>query len=399
MINYTELGVTEEELETLLSRTKTRLFIQKGAAFLGCLLSQTEFIWDDSIDTACTNGLWIKFNPKFFLSLPEDSRITVLVHELWHIGYGHCLPSRVNGREPENWNIAADHVINLSLEGEKYSFLGLETTYKDKKFNNMMTEQVYSMLPNPPKQPNPSVGAGKPSSGSGTGKDPQKKPNALSGDVQTAPVEKEIDVISKVVQAAQMAAMSNQAGDIPGEIQLALDAFLNPKVPWEVLLRRFFTERSNDDFSLRRPNRRHDDIYLSSLISDNGLTTINYYLDVSGSVSDGDILRFNSEVAHIKNEFMPEHLNLITFDTKIRDIYYFGEAEPFEKIVVTGRGGTDLGPVRKHILKTQPNVAVIFSDLFVAPMASVGDIPVIWITVGNPNAVVPFGEILHIDNE
>ena len=71
----------------------------------------------------------------------------------------------------------------------------------------------------------------------------------------------------------------------------------------------------------------------------------------------------------------------------------------FEQIVVTGRGGTDLHPVAKHINKTKPNVAVIFSDLWVDPMPSVGSIPVLWVVIGNPGATVPFGKMVHIDSE
>ena len=208
-----------------------------------------------------------------------------------------------------------------------------------------------------------------------------------------------MDVIGKVVQAVQAAQMSDQAGSIPGEILLEIDKFLNPKLPWRVLLRRFFTEQSREDYSWKRPNRRYDDVYLPSMNSEDGLTKINYYLDTSGSVSDADILRFNSEVRHIKEEFQPEELNLITFDTSIRDEYHFAKDDPFEKIVVTGRGGTDLDPVAEHILKHKPNVAVIFSDLWVDPMPSVGSIPVLWVVIGNPNAIVPFGQMVHIDSE
>ena len=60
---------------------------------------------------------------------------------------------------------------------------------------------------------------------------------------------------------------------------------------------------------------------------------------------------------------------------------------------------TDLDPVAAHILKHRPNVAVIFSDLWVDPMPSVGSIPVLWVVIGNQNATVPFGQMVHIDSE
>lgn len=392
MVDFTALGKTEEEMANELSRVKIKLFGKDGAVFLASILGQTEFVWDDTEDTAWTDGLKIGFNPHFFLSLPLESRITVLAHELWHIAYEHMI--RLNGRDPENWNIAADHVINLYLQEKGFSFVGLEFTLKNPRYRNMGTDQVYSLLPKPP--PCGSGGNGPPApSGSGGN---QKKPS-LSSDLRSPPADKQIEVIGKVVQAVQAAQMAGlDPGTIPGEITLAVEKFLNPKLPWQFLLRRFFVEQNREDYSWKRPNRRHDE-YLPSLWSEDGLTTINYYLDVSGSISDGDILRFNSEVKHIKEEFNPGLLNLITFDTHIRDEYQFTEDEPFEKIVVTGRGGTDLDPVAKHIIKTQPNVAVIFTDMYVDPMPPVGGIPVLWITVGNPNATVPFGEMVHIDKE
>lgn len=389
MIDFTALGTTEEEMTNLLSKAKVRLFLNQGAAFLASIMGQTEFIWDSSQPTAWTNGLKIGFNPEWFLSLAPDARVTVIAHELWHIAYQHVLVDRIAGRDPERWNIAADHVINLMLEQAKYSFKGLENCYKDPKYMNLTTEQVFNRLP-----PSPPNSCSVP----GAGKQPAPtKP--LGSDLAPTPEESQVDVLAKVVQAVQAALISNQAGNIPGEITLMVDKFLNPKLPWRTLLRRFFMEQNKEDFSWKRPNRRHDDIYLPSLNSEDGLTTINYYLDISGSVSDADILRFNSEVAHIKKEFNPQMLNLITFDTRIRDIYSFDENTPFEKIVVTGRGGTDLHCVAAHIKKTKPSVAVIFSDLYVDPMPSIGNIPVIWIVVGNPNAKVPFGKMVHIDNE
>lgn len=40
----------------------------------------------------------------------------MVAHELWHIAYEHVLSNRIGDRDPEKWNIAADHVINLMLE-------------------------------------------------------------------------------------------------------------------------------------------------------------------------------------------------------------------------------------------------------------------------------------------
>jgi predicted metal-dependent peptidase len=391
MVDFAALGTTEEAMQKKLSKIKIKLFLHAGAAFLGSIMSQTRFIWDDSpdCDTAWTDGITIGFNPSFWLKIPDEAKVTVLAHELWHIAYQHVLRLKEANRDPEKWNIAGDHLINLMLQKSGYKFDGIQNCYKDLKYTGMGTDQIYSLLPDPP------AGGG----GSGVSQGASGAGKPLGGDLRPPPKGKEIEVMGKVVQAVQAARLGNQAGTIPGEILLEIDKFLNPKLPWRVLLRRFFTEQSREDYSWKRPNRRYTDDYLPSLWSEDGLTTINYYLDISGSITDQNILRFNSEVKHIKEEFNPKRLNLVTFDTRIRDVYSFDEETPFEKVVVTGRGGTDLDPVAEHILKTKPNVAVIFSDLEVDPMPSVGGIPVLWVVIGSPNATVPFGQMIHIDDE
>lgn len=391
MVDFAALGTTEEAMQKKLSKIKIKLFLHAGAAFLGSIMSQTRFIWDDSpeCDTAWTDGMTIGFNPSFWLKIPDEAKVTVLAHELWHIAYQHVLRLKEANRDPEKWNIAGDHLINLMLQKAGYKFDGIQNCYKDMRYTGMGTDQIYHLLPDPP------AGGGGSAAGLGAG----ALPKALGGDLRAPPKGKEIEVLGKVVQAVQAARLGNQAGTIPGEILLEIDKFLNPKLPWRVLLRRFFVEQSREDYSWKRPNRRYSDEYLPSLWAEDGLTIINYYLDISGSITDENILRFNSEVKHIKEEFNPQMLNLITFDTWIRDVYSFDEQTPFEKIVVTGRGGTDLDPVADHILKTKPNVAVIFTDMEVDPMPSVGSIPVLWVVIGNPNATVPFGQMIHIDDE
>ena len=392
MVDFAFYGTTEEEMQKKLSKIKIKLFMHQGATFLASIMGQTKFIWfdnDPDCQTAWTDGETIGFCVPFWLSISDDAKVTVLAHELWHIAYQHTIRLLETNRDPEKWNIAGDHVINLMLESQQYKFTGIENCYKDRIYAKKGTDEIYTLLPDPPKGPGGRGG------GSGSGSGAQRP---LTGDIRPTSKAKEIEVMGKVVQAVQAARMGNQAGSIPGEITLAVDKFLHPKLPWRVLLHRFFTEQAKEDYSWKRPNRRYEE-YLPSVQSEDGLTIINYYLDISGSITDPNILRFNSEVKHIKDEFNPELLNLITFDTRIRDEYSFSQDEPFEKIVVTGRGGTDLYPVAKHIIKTKPSVAVIFTDMYVDPMPSVGDIPVLWIVVGNSNASVPFGQMIHIDDE
>ena len=89
-------------------------------------------------------------------------------------------------------------------------------------------------------------------------------------------------------------------------------------------------------------------MYLPSLIDDDGgLDHLIYYLDVSGSISDGDIIRFHSEFKYVKEHFEPEKMTMVQFDTRITQEKVFHKEDPFVETHVVGRGGTSLVPVRE----------------------------------------------------
>lgn len=140
-------------------------------------------------------------------------------------------------------------------------------------------------------------------------------------------------------------------------------------------------------------------MYLPSRYKDEGkLTKLNYYLDVSGSVTKQDILRFNSEFKYVKDTYRPEEMVQILFNTEIVEETVIHENDQFTDAVFDTQGGTSLYYVREHIIKTKPTAAVIFTDLGCAPMDSLPfDIPIIWIVVGKRKLPVPFGTPVYID--
>jgi predicted metal-dependent peptidase len=375
----TEHDYDMASLERELDRTKSQIFLGNNAAFYAPLMCSMEFVWTEHIPTAATNGATIWWNPRWFLSLVPETRRTVLVHELMHVALLHLV--RGEGRDQKIWNYACDIRINNDLERERYSFAGVEGCWKDQSFGDMPAEEIYDILYQRKQDPQCAPW--------GTGGD--------EGDMQEPDKATKQKVIASVVQASHQARLSGQAGSIPGETKTYLKKFLEPKLPWETLLYLWFNELGQEDYTWARPNRRYQEMYLPSLQSQhNGLEHLAYYLDVSGSVSDHDVLRFNSEVKFIKETFNPQKLTLVQFDTRITATKVFTEDDPFDEIVVVGRGGTCLVPVRDHILEHRPTAAVIFSDLYVPPMEPVGNIPVLWVAVGNQNARVNFGKLIHI---
>jgi predicted metal-dependent peptidase len=380
-------------LDRMMNQTKGLLFAKKGAGFLGSMLCDTDIIWHDEKRTAWTNGEVIAFNRKFFFWLTPQERVTVLAHELWHIACDH-MGRFDKSHIHEYWNQAADFFINLMLKNNGYTFGPLLMSIKpclDAQYDNMTTEQIYQLLLPPPSSGSCSSSPSAP---------PSNESGIMEGDLGPYPSEiTKAKIVKKIVKALQAAKRSNEAGTVPGEVKVLIDEFLNPVLPWEVLLARFFTELSNDDYSWRRPSRRFDEEYLPSLIGENGLEHLIYYLDLSGSTSDLDVKRFNSEVKFIHEQLKPKLLTLVTFDTQITGEFVFTDDMPFEKLELHGRGGTCLKDVHKHIVKHKPSAAVIFTDLYVTPMREDPSVPLLWVCVNNPTAKVPFGRLIHLPKE
>ena len=384
-----------------LDRCKSSILMDAKNAFLGALMCQLKQDWDESIPTAATNGKSIWWSPHWFLSLPKPARVTVQAHEVWHVARLHMI--RRGNRDPRLWNMATDIRINNDLKAMGFSFVGLEGACMDDKYPPEMPEEdIYEDLIKNAVQPPPmnpfdgDLGSepGDPGDGSSSGG------GNAPGPYNSGPPDKKaaVEQLQAVAQAIQQAKLQKQAGSIPGQLELIVDEFLSPVIPWEQVLFNWFTDLITEDYSWRRPNRRYQDMYLPSLQSDEQrLTCLHYYFDVSGSVTDQMIKRFNSEVKYIKDTFNPEKLVLVMFDTKIHEIYEISENDVFDRIKVTGRGGTCLQCVHSHIEETKPTAAIIFTDLECQPMQPLKvSIPIIWTVADNPYAKVPFGQIIHI---
>lgn len=384
------MNFDEQTLDKELDKTKSKVFMNKGtAAFLGPVLCSLDFVWDEKVPTAETDGRKVWWNPDFFMSLTAETRATVLVHELWHPALLHGI--RRAGRDPEIWNQACDYRINNDLLVSGFSFKGIEWCCLDPSIDDngrLAEEEIYDLINSGalvPPPPMPGLGQG--DWGNGDLREPSKE------DAQK--------VVEMVLRAIHQHKLAGGAGNIPQVIQETLDKFLAPIVPWEKELMQFCTDLVEDGYSWARPNRRYAHrVYLPSVtMEEERLRHIAYYLDVSGSCSNHDVLRFNSEVKFIKEVLRPEKLTLVQFTCSIVHESVFLDEDPFEETVRYGTGGTSLVCVREHMLKHRPTAAIVFSDLDCNPMAKLPfDIPVIWCAVRAAGRKVEFGKLIHMRN-
>lgn len=388
------MQIDEQELQHAMDRCKSSVFLGNNSAFLGSLMCGLELIWDSKTarGTAATDGVRLWWCPEFFMKLLPETRKTVLMHELWHPGRLHMI--RCGSRDPKVWNWACDIRINNDLKREGYSFVGIEWCWLKPELDDngiMAEEDIYDFLMQSGLQPPPPPmgGGSDPGQGDGTmGQDmvPGNDPST------------QLDAVANVVKAIQSAIRAGKPGQIPGGTESRIKKFLTPVVPWEALLYQFFTDLLDEEHTWARPNRRYQDIYLPSRFLDDGrLEHLIYYLDVSGSITPMERLRFNSEVKYIKETFNPVKLTLVQFDTQIQRVDVYTESDPFEEVPDVHGGGTCLKCVLAHINMEKPTAAIIFSDLDVRPMGMPDEqIPVIWVTTGNRYHKPSFGKFIHI---
>lgn len=413
------IAVDYHNLTRDFDRTKSSVFIGKSAAFLGSLMCSMDFNWDEAVKTAETDGASLWWNPRFFTWLKPEARKTVFVHELWHPGALHFI--RMGRRDPLIWNFATDIWINNGLEAEGYSFEGIEDCWKNGAASlegtiyppGMPEEAIYEDLISKGLKPKSNAwglkfpctgGQGGPGSPgtpvpSGAG---GSDPDAVTGDMAAAPSKEAlIKGVNIVVKAMHQAKMSGAPGSMPGHVELILKKFLEPVVPWETLLHRFMQDLAEPSLTWARPNRRFmasSNLYLPSRFMDEGkLDHLIYYKDTSGSITDADSTRFNSEFKYVKEEYQPRKMTLAQFDTRIQSETIYKEDDPFDEVKIVGRGGTSLVCVREHMIEHRPTAAIVFSDMQCKPMKKLPfDIPVIWVCISNRSATVPFGQLIHI---
>ena len=356
-----------------LSKAKIQLMTKPDSVFFVTLCFSLKHEFTNEVPTAATDGKRIMFNPDFFMALSSEERVFLLLHETLHCAYLHIV--RLMERDHRKWNIAADHVINLQLIERGYKMP--EGGLADPQYKGFFTEEVYKMLPDNPKAP--------------CDMDLMPSDEGTAADITT-----EIqDVLVRASMASKMS--EDKPGTIPGEIEIFLDRLLNPKLPWNRILQKYFQSFNKNDYSFRKPNRRHfPKHYLPSLYS-NSLVNVTIAVDTSGSVSDADFLRFISETNGILRMMKPERITLIQFDTELKSIDHLKSVTDLMQVSFSGRGGTHIQPVIEWANENKPQVLLVFTDGEFRWPSLETKVPTIWLIHNNKTFTAPYGRVIHYE--
>ena len=384
MNQITEANINDPKAphNTALSKAKIQLMASHDSAFFTTLCFSLRHVWDISTPTAKTNGLEIRYNPNFFLSLNVRQQVFLLIHEAMHVAYMHML--RQGTRDHAKWNYACDFVINGQLIDRGFEMPpgGLH----DNKYRDMSAEQIYDILPQPPSN-SPLLDLGLPSEGPGEEGQEQGQGQPLEEAIQ--------DILVRAQLQSKMA--GDKPGTIPGEIEISLNKLLDPKLPWHRLLAKYLNKYAKNDYSWRKPSRRYfPKHYLPALYSEHIMDLV-FAVDTSGSVSDEDFNRFISEVAGVLRMMKPEQITLIQFDTEIKAVDKIQHLQDLYKVKFTGRGGTRIESVIEYINQNKSQVLLVFTDgdFHIPSITTKTDL--VWLINNNHRFTYPQGKVIHYE--
>lgn len=332
---------------------------KEGNEFFSFLLSNVEMLEDPNAPykTAWTNGPQMGFHPEFVEICNREELVGVVYHELQHIIYEHCSICVEMDLDHDVHNIACDHYNNLEAATQGFILPAHITPYRDKKFKGMSSMAIYDYLMQDENEQERKKQIQQLEDGSGLGKDIAPLPAGMS------PEEAKEVAQDMILQAVIQADMAGAPGSVPSDVRRMYEEVTAPRMDWWTILLRKMTSYAKDDWSLRRPNRRHKarGIYLPTLFNE-CLGSIAFGFDVSGSMSDAELGLCVAIAKDIRNMLKPQETHIMCFDTEVHECGTFQAHHPLKEIKLVGGGGTDVNPFLELCRDKNPDIMICFTD-------------------------------------
>jgi predicted metal-dependent peptidase len=413
-----------DELETKLSAARTRLILDRP--FLGALVLRMPMKAADPrwCRTIGTDARALYYNPDYIGSLTLEQTQFALAHEALHCALSHF--ARREHRVRARWDKACDLAINPILIRE--GMTAVPGALYDVGFEGMMAEEIYPYIKETEEeQPHDQhlysnersvqqksvdqLASG--GSEGHSGQQPQRQepaeapgPGHNSGARETAgkalpeplgETEKEQLSIQWRQRLAGAAQQAMQAGKLGGNLRRLVDHLLQPQLPWRMLLARYMTAVSRDDYSYLRPSRREGEAIFPTLRS--AQADIVVALDTSGSIREREMREFVTEIDAIKGQVRARIL-LHACDARLASDgpWRFEPWQAFElPKTLRGGGGTRFTPVFDWLRQEgcNPDLLVYFTDAQGEFPKQEPPFPVIWLVKGR--AEVPWGRRIQLN--
>lgn len=374
-----------------------------GAMFIGSPqarfyagLLTTVNLKEDKCGTACTDcvrNVWV--DPEFINTLTLRQAQGVLVHEIKHKLMVHH--TRKMGRDARLWNIAGDVMINHTSHAEGFYVDTDNWVWDEALFALGSTEAVYDALVKRKKDDKPMPGEGG-ASGLGDGQDTRQEPAQGSAPTRPLTPQEQAQVASDILRAAK--SLNNRdRGNLPGDLQIMLEALEQSKVDWRSQLQQLATVVSRNDYSWRHPSRRMmaHRIYAPSM-RDHSVGPLVIAVDTSGSMLGEPLRQAASEVFAIVRQIRPAKVHIVYVDTQVAHV---DTLEPHEydtlEVKPHGGGGTSFRAPFEWQRENAPEAsAIVYLTDGHGDFPDSANVPTFWCIVDS-DVEPPFGTVVRVD--
>lgn len=387
-------------LEHRLRSARAQLVLQHP--FLGALLLKLVLCPDGRCRSISTDGAEIRYRPAFLAELPLADIQFHLIHQVLHCALGH--PWRRGHRLTAVWDMACDYAVNQLLLDE--GFKKAPGALVDERYRGLSAEEIYPLLelgesreplddhpwPSPYRMsfslPSPAAIRQKTAGETEILADQVGAKNSADNDI----------VVGWQANVTHTAQRMRSKGRLSASLQRALDAALQPVLPWQALLAHFLASHARNDYSFHRISRRGGDALLPSLHSQQANLVI--AIDNSGSISDGEFHEFIAEIEALKSQVRAQ-VTLLACDVALHpDCPWRFAASDALPVPArwAGGGGTRFTPVFDWVEREgrAPDALIYFTDAMGEFPEREPAYPVLWLVKGRGKT--PWGTRIQLNS-
>ena len=345
-------------------------------------------------------GRWeMVYNPEFFAKITEECGNTkenadnpyrwvrgILMHEFYHLIYGHCTTRSPEGGMTKTWNIAMDLAINTHIPDElpplacipgRSVFAKLEPGLTAEAYYKLILEETEGK-DSEQGQGGQGEGEGEDGqAGSGEGEGEGGSSSGGMGDFeplddhsgwgeagegdegtnQQIAQERLKDMVKKAAEEAN----NRGWGSVSAGMKKTIMESITTKVDWRKVLRSFVkaSQKASRRSTVKRINRRFPYIHAGKRAE--RVARVAVSIDQSGSVSDSMLAAFFSELEALAKyaEFV-----VVPFDTRVDEDLVFtwkkGQNRPWERVMY---GGTCFDAPTKYVNDQKLDGHIVLTDM------------------------------------
>ncbi len=357
-----------------------------------------------------TDGFVLYLEPRTFLNFEKSTRDATILHLLLHAAFNHTIRRRA--RKKENWNVAADVVVN-GIIASYPQFQLPDDAIRMPELEHLSVEEIYCILEQqqnnqlvPPdllEPPDQADSGNRPAPGTpGT----PGTENGQSGDENTEgssqggrPKNLQQYWKGAVGNAKVVAQQSKTQGTMPAGLLREFGLLTEPQIPWRDALARLVSRRPVDfvGFDRRFFSRG---MYIDAL--DGISVTVDICIDTSGSISDEHMNTMLSEIQGILQSYPEVKARISYADAAVYGPYPFENWESLEP--PKGGGGTNFCPFFDMLEREQDNFDPFGERIVIYLTDGYGTFPqetefeTVWVVIagGADDDRFPFGTVLRL---